>query len=292
MSPELYPLIDLYTNHSGKVSDKWSNYLHVYDRLFESYRYRNINLLEIGIQNGGSLEIWSKYFHNFNRLIGCDIDPKCANLSYSDENISVVVGDANTDESEKQITQIQNTFDIIIDDGSHKSSDIIKSFVKYFKYLNDDGIFVAEDLHCSYWASYEGGLSYPYSSLAFFKRLTDIINHQHWGVEKDRDWILQGFFKVYDVSIDDELLQQIHSVEFINSICVIRKKPAMYNDLGSRFIAGNDEKVAQGHHNLHGTPPFLIDQSMNQWTVSDSGVVEKEVPKGITVSGGNFVIKT
>ena len=55
-------LFELYREHQGKVSDKWSIYLSEYDRLFSSYRDRPVRMLEIGIQNGGSLEIWSKYF--------------------------------------------------------------------------------------------------------------------------------------------------------------------------------------------------------------------------------------
>lgn len=42
----------------GKVSDKWSSYLPFYDELFEKYRTQNLNLLEIAVQNGGSLGTW------------------------------------------------------------------------------------------------------------------------------------------------------------------------------------------------------------------------------------------
>ncbi len=48
--------------HNGKVSDKWELYVNEYDRIFSPYRDRPLNLLEIGIQNGGSLEIWPTYF--------------------------------------------------------------------------------------------------------------------------------------------------------------------------------------------------------------------------------------
>lgn len=53
-------LQQLYQEHHGKVSDKWSLYLAEYDRLLSPYRERAVNLLEIGIQNGGSLEIWTR----------------------------------------------------------------------------------------------------------------------------------------------------------------------------------------------------------------------------------------
>lgn len=48
---------ELYGAHGGKVSDKWSNYINVYDVLFEGIRENVKSLLEVGVQNGGSLEI-------------------------------------------------------------------------------------------------------------------------------------------------------------------------------------------------------------------------------------------
>ena len=71
-------LFELYREHQGKVSDKWSIYLSEYDRLFSIYRDQPIRMLEIGVQNGGSLEIWSKYFPDAHVLVGCDINPDCA----------------------------------------------------------------------------------------------------------------------------------------------------------------------------------------------------------------------
>jgi O-antigen biosynthesis protein len=125
-------LHQLYTEHTGKVSDKWSLYLSEYDRLFNSYRDKPIRLLEIGIQNGGSLEIWSKFFKNASALIGCDINPDCELLNYDDSRIEIIIGDANSPEVRERLLQLSPQFDIIVDDGSHLSSDIIKSFALYF----------------------------------------------------------------------------------------------------------------------------------------------------------------
>jgi hypothetical protein len=77
-------LQELYLQHTGKVSDKWSLYLSVYDQILKSYRNANVRLLEIGVQNGGSLEIWSKYFSNAKLIVGCDINPECGKLRYDE----------------------------------------------------------------------------------------------------------------------------------------------------------------------------------------------------------------
>lgn len=262
-------LHQLYAEHQGKVSDKWSLYLTEYDHLFDGYRDKPVRLLEIGIQNGGSLDIWSKYFSNASVLIGCDINPDCARLIYDDQRIGVIVGDANAPEVHEQVFQRSPQFDIIIDDGSHLSSEIIKSFALYFPLISEGGAFIAEDLHCSYWGQYEGGLFDPYSSIAFFKRLADVINHEHWGVAKTRADVLRGIFTKYDCEIDVEALSQVHSVEFINSMCVVRKAPVADNRLGRRIIAGSMELVVPGLHALNNRPYQLeagLDQSSNPWT--------------------------
>jgi hypothetical protein len=148
----------IYAEHTGKVSDKWSLYLEEYDRIFKEYRQKSLNMLEVGVHNGGSLEIWAKYFHNGQHFVGSDINPECSKLLFDDARITVVIGDINSDKTQKDIKSIVSSFDIIIDDGSHISSDIVKKFAKYFPLLNDEGLFVVEDLHCSYLEEFEGGL--------------------------------------------------------------------------------------------------------------------------------------
>lgn len=177
-------LTDMYQDHIGKLSDKWEFYLREYERVLKDYRKRNISLLEIGIQNGGSLEIWERFFSNAKIIIGCDINKKCRELTYNKENIFIVIGDSNESEVKNEILKIESEFDIIIDDGSHMSSDIIRGFFNYFPLLKKDGIFIVEDLHCSYWKEFEGGLYDSTSSISFFKALVDIVNHEHWGINK------------------------------------------------------------------------------------------------------------
>ena len=86
----------LHRSKTGKVSDKWASYLTYYDALFAPLREAPISMLEIGIQNGGSLETWASYFTQARQFIGCDIDPRCEALRYEDPRVSVVVGDANS----------------------------------------------------------------------------------------------------------------------------------------------------------------------------------------------------
>lgn len=263
-------LFQLYLSHKGKVSDKWSIYLSTYERIFSEYRHKPIRLLEVGVQNGGSLEIWSKYFPMAVKLIGCDINPACAALQYQDARISVVVGDANSESAAKQIAAHAEGFDLVIDDGSHRSGDIIKTFARYFPKIVEGGMFVAEDLHCSYWQEFEGGLHDPYSSMSFFKLLADVVNREHWGTQTRSSELVQGIAQHYATLLTDEVLSTVHSVEFINSICVIRKSAPLHNQLGSRVVAGQVAAVWPGALNSGNISSSPMDQSANQWANLDS----------------------
>jgi glycosyltransferase involved in cell wall biosynthesis len=267
-------LKNIYYEHHGKVSDKWALYISEYDRLFYELRDREINLLELGVQNGGSLEIWARYFVKAKKVIGCDIDPKCQSLEFNDARITVVIGDANVDETENAILSNAPMYDLIIDDGSHRSSDVIKSFVRYFPHLMHGGLFVVEDLHCSYWKEFEGGLFAPFSAMTFFKRLLDIINHEHWGVIRTRTEMLQGFAVQYGVSLDDKFLSEIHAVEFINSLCVVRKSQTHDNQLGDRIIAGIERFE---HSEVIPHTIMALDQSTNPLSVRGSPPEEEIV---------------
>lgn len=259
-------LQELYDAHQGKVSDKWSSYLPLYDSLFEPYRSREVRLLEIGVQNGGSLELWARYFPKASALIGCDIDERCGEIRYEDPRVSIIVGDANSDEAQAQILTRTDRFDIVIDDGSHTSSDIVRSFVRYFAHLEEGGIFVAEDLHCSYWQSYEGGLYDPYSAVSFFKRLSDVVNFEHWGVELKRSDVLAGIADRYGVQFDEQLLASIGAVTFHNSVCTVRKRAPSENLLGKRLIVGQEAAVREEVMELSRETAQAPVQSGNPWS--------------------------
>jgi SAM-dependent methyltransferase len=256
-----------------KSSDKWALYLDVYEDLFAPFRDRPISILEIGVQNGGFTEVLAAYFPNATQIVGCDIDPKSGELVFSDRRISVVVGDASGAEAAARINSISAEFDIIIDDGSHTSKDIVAAFCHYFPKLREGGLFVAEDLHCSYWYEYEGGLAHPFSSMSFFKLLTDIINFEHWGISQPRTRLVQDMLHHYGFAITEDELAKISSVEFFNSMSVVRKKAASSVVLGKRFVSGNQFSVADNtrfnlsdalRNDQHGNPYSDLDLISNK----------------------------
>ena len=258
-------LKDLYQKHSGKVSDKWTIYLDKYDKKLNPYQKHQVKLFEIGILNGGSLEIFSKYFLNAELILGCDIDEKCKELNFVEPNIKLVVGDVNNEKIKNEIIR-HSKFDIILDDGSHNSDDVVKTFCNYFNYLKNEGLYIIEDLHCSYWREHKGGLFYPTSSINFFKKLVDIINYEHWGIEKKKDWLLRGFSENYKIIIKDITLDSIHSIEFVNSLCFIKKKSSKDNKIGKRIVVGESEIVAPDRKKYNNTDAIFHNQSSNPWS--------------------------
>jgi len=260
-------LKELYQEHHGKSSDKWDIYLETYHNILSVQQKTLKNLLEIGVQNGGSLEIWSKYFPNAENIVGCDINPDCARLEYENKSIKIVIGNSSTTEIKNKISEVSPSYDLIIDDGSHNSSDIIKSFLLYFPMLEKDGVYIVEDLHCSYWQEWEGGLYDPYSSMAFLKKLADITNFEHWGIERSASDYLSSFSEHYDsLELDKVDFSEIHSISFVNSLCIITKKNSKDNLLGLRHVVGEDENVVIGNLELNGSVFQAPHQNENPWS--------------------------
>jgi len=267
-------LRQLYDSHSGKVSDKWSSYLEVYDRVLGTYRSTPVRLLEIGIQNGGSLEIWARYFETARALIGCDINPDCAKLTYTDPAIHVIVGDAGTPEILQRVTALSPQLDIVIDDGSHQSRDMVRNFALYFPQLVDGGVFIAEDMHSSYWSQFGGGLGHPHAGMNFFKMLADVIHAEYWGVPKTGRDLLASTLQSYGCDIDAGALLHVHAIEFRNSMVIVTKRAPAENTLGTRVVGGQAASVWQEVVDLRGstresyTSHEVFDQSSNQWATA------------------------
>ena len=173
-------LAQLFYNHRDYVSDKWEQYIGIYEAELAPHLSigEPLHLLEIGVQNGGSLEIWSKYLPRSSCIYGIDIDPKCASLR-PPANVEIFIGDASDAETLDNRFGT-SSFDIIVDDGSHRSDHVIASFENCFRRLRPGGLYFVEDLHCSYFASLGGGLRAKHSSVEYFKRLADALHADHF----------------------------------------------------------------------------------------------------------------
>jgi hypothetical protein len=233
----------IHLNKTEKVSDKWESYLNTYDKLFEEFKYQPINLFEIGIQNGGSLETWAEYFKNAKTIIGCDIEPMCNLLKFSDDRIKLVVNDIKSPATYKIINSWVDSLDIVIDDGSHNSIDILEAFGKYFPMMNPGGVYVIEDTHTLYWKDWGEGSQNKFNAYTFFKKMIDVINIQFWEKEMSIEQYMSDFFEsgaIPSFVVDGS----IESIEFRNSLIIVRKSNTeILNSLGKRIVTGTQDLV-------------------------------------------------
>tara|TARA_B100000989_G_C19489678_1_gene449192 strand:- start:297 stop:1322 length:1026 start_codon:yes stop_codon:yes gene_type:complete len=130
-----------------------------YDRYFEKIRNNKLKILEIGIgghdsfhRGGSSLRALSKYFKN-SKIFGIDIVEK---KLHDRRRIKTLNGSQIDEHFLKEIVNKYGPFDLIIDDGSHYVDHQNFSFDKLFPSLNDNGIYIIEDIIGSY-IKYMGG---------------------------------------------------------------------------------------------------------------------------------------
>ncbi len=272
-------LSKIFEDHVGKYSDKWSSYLDIYSDLFSPIFLDDSDILEIGIQNGGSLEIWAKAFPNAKQLIGLDVHPKCKDLKFSDPRIKVLVENASEEKTGALLRQTSSGLGVIIDDGSHISHDIIRSFLLFFPQLKSGGIYVIEDLHASYWSDWQGGISHPESAMQFLKILADIVNFDHWGISGNRT-DLYDLIPATSGLLEESTFAEIESVTFLDSVCVIRKKDKKHQGLGIRVASGSEALVFEGVKDSAGTISTPPNQLLNQFAnIPDLSLVQAQAYK-------------
>lgn len=155
-------------------------YHHRYDRFYptflESLRSQEFNMLEIGILEGGSLQLWEKYFPQA-QIYGVDINSEWK----SDRCITYKFDQSNSNDL-KQIVNTIPKCKFIIDDGSHHPYHQFITFIELFDNLLDyGGIYIIEDIECNYWSPTSSIYGYQighFNIMDYFKSTPDQINNE------------------------------------------------------------------------------------------------------------------
>lgn len=150
------PNIENNYNYFTDKSPPMHYYLEYYEKEFYSLKDRPIDLLEIGVNWGGSMVLWSNYFTNPNtKFYGLDISD--ANFNHpipmqknnekllKDNRIKFILDKSSTDK-EYANTYEDNSFDVILDDGEHHYRTQFETFKNYFPKLKKDGKYYIEDV--------------------------------------------------------------------------------------------------------------------------------------------------
>jgi hypothetical protein len=140
------PLRDYFEAHThGQGIWKWSHYFEIYHRHFHKFIGRPVNVLEVGIFSGGSLEMWKTYFGVKCHVYGVDIQPEC--LAYQTESVTIAIGDQGDRGFWRAFKKKIPPLDVVIDDGSHRPGDQIVTLEELLPHVNPGGVYVCEDVH-------------------------------------------------------------------------------------------------------------------------------------------------
>ena len=190
---------DLFENSKNK-SSKHKKYFKIYDEIFKPYIDKKITFVEIGILDGGSLEIWSNYFGTKARIIGIDINPECK--KFENKNIEIFIGNQSDQNFWKKFYEEVGKVDIVLDDGGHTNKQQIITTIKSVPNINDGGLLVIEDTHTSYMKEF--GNPQKFSFINFSKKIIDDVNYTFPDI---------GNFKL-------TLNKEIYSIKYFESFCI------------------------------------------------------------------------
>lgn len=208
--PRVLTLKEAFDAHrapGSRVISKHDNYFTLYDRVLAPWRDRPVTLIEIGVQHGGSVQMWKRYLAPGSTVIGLDIYPACQ--QFQEEGIRILTGDQSDRAFLERVVAEAGPADIIIDDGSHIPRHQIASFEALFaQTLKPGGVYIVEDCHTSYWPRYGGGERRRGSFIEYAKRAVDDLNWWHIeGRRRPKRW----------------LTDWLEAVEFVSSVVVFRK---------------------------------------------------------------------
>lgn len=205
---------------------KWLCYFDVYERHFQKYRNKEITIMEIGVNKGGSLQLWKNYFGDKAKVIGIDINPECKKLE--EENIEIYIGSQADREFLKEIKSKVPKLDILIDDGSHQVDHQRITFEEMFDHIADDGVYLCEDVHTSYSYTYNSDYKDENSFVEYSKNFIDYINAWHSHNEN---------LKV------NKYTKHMHSVHYYPS-CIVVEKKRMYRPFDLEVTnTGGERKI-------------------------------------------------
>lgn len=196
-----------FRENKKRLIHKWVHYFEIYDRHFSKYRGKEIVILEIGVFQGGSLQMWRDYFGPKAKIYGIDINPKCK--IFEEDNIEILIGSQSDRNFLTEVKKKLPKIDILIDDGGHSMEQQIVSYEELYSHVKNDGVYLCEDLHTSYWLNYGGGHKRRGSFIEYSKNWIDFLNAYHSNQ------------KTLEVS---EFTRTTNSIHYYDSIVVVEKR--------------------------------------------------------------------
>lgn len=133
------------SRETGRGIWKWTHYFDIYHRHFSKFVGDEVNVLEIGVYSGGSLEMWRHYFGSKCRVYGVDIEEACK--CYEDEYTEIFIGNQEDRNFWKAFKERVPVIDILIDDGGHRPNQQIVTLEEMLPHIRPGGVYLCEDVH-------------------------------------------------------------------------------------------------------------------------------------------------
>jgi len=124
---------------------KWTHYFDIYHRHLESFRGSAVNVVEVGVYSGGSLDMWRDYFGIAATIHGVDIAPECR--AYEREQIKISIGDQADPRFWQDFKAKTPSVDVLIDDGGHTPRQQLVTLREMLPHLAPGGVYICEDIH-------------------------------------------------------------------------------------------------------------------------------------------------
>ena len=205
-------LIEIFENDLTLKSDKWVCYFDVYETYFSRFRDTDLTFVEVGVQGGGSMQMWRQYFGKSAKIYGIDIDSKILNLPLID--VTLKVGDQNKEEFWNQFLSDIEEIDCFLDDGGHTMSQQITTLINVWPKIKKDGVFICEDIHTSYYLDWGNGIKRSWTMIEFAKTLIDLVNLYHIQQHNEESRIPSYILKLFS---------DLKSIHFYDSMVVLIK---------------------------------------------------------------------
>jgi hypothetical protein len=165
-----------FLSHQGRGVIKWKHYFPAYQRHLDRFIGQSVLLIEIGVFDGGSLQLWKKFLGPFARIVGIDINDS---YKFEEDQIAVRIGSQSDNGFLQSVLDEFGQPDVLIDDGSHNSEDQIASFRYLYPRLSKDGIYVIEDLHAAYWDREAGKVEPLGNTIEICKSMIDELHGRY-----------------------------------------------------------------------------------------------------------------
>ena len=121
------------------------DYAEFFHENLKELKDKKLDILEIGAARGSGLASFYFYFP-YSNLIGLDNNPFRSH--YKSKRIRIIYVDISSKKILKNLTNhLNQKFDLIVEDCSHKLIDQIFCFSENFKNLKSGGIYIVEDLN-------------------------------------------------------------------------------------------------------------------------------------------------